>query len=586
MFYAYSILAKKGPLANVWLAAHWNKKLTKSAVFQTNVATSCRDIEAPPVPYALRMSGHLLLGVVTVYSRQVQYLYTDCNEAMHKIRMAFKTGDVNLPDKEHGKDSSNTIQAEGFGDFAVLPTLDFESDFEESDDGADDMDDGWTKLDAVTFADVPDSSMDEDEEMLPAAEEDDLGGSTMGHVDSLPGSEASMPVFRRDADTPVTRRDTVGLDDGKAPEMELEDDMDMGFGEDQYDDEEELPPPLEDEDEARRQSKMSIGTPLADMDIDGTPVTVRVKKVPEVDLITEDDLGDLSPSKTKTKTKLGGRSGSKKRARVQDDTIALPKTLFKEWKANTAKLLLPRQTTAKRLRRQREVSEIKFRRAVGYKNPEDMLYLPPCMKAACPELLEAYADIAKGGFPPAKPGDFSDDEGVGAGGEDAAEVSETGMMMDDEDDIGFGEDELSDEGVMYNHGDEFKGDDGEEEEEELGLDVEDAGAGDLMGEMGATSGGEDEEDDPDKLKDMMKVLSAGMDRAGGDEVVYQELSHKQSRHLVADCFWKVLKLKSLNLIELAQDEPYGEIKISKMPTFDTAMESGSINQAAAGAGSE
>ena len=41
----------------------------------------------PVVPLALRMSGHLLLGVVRVYSRQVQYLFADCSDAMHKIRM-------------------------------------------------------------------------------------------------------------------------------------------------------------------------------------------------------------------------------------------------------------------------------------------------------------------------------------------------------------------------------------------------------------------------------------------------------------------------------------------------------------------
>ena len=30
MFYAHFVLAKKGPLARIWLAAHWDKKLTKA----------------------------------------------------------------------------------------------------------------------------------------------------------------------------------------------------------------------------------------------------------------------------------------------------------------------------------------------------------------------------------------------------------------------------------------------------------------------------------------------------------------------------------------------------------------------------
>ena len=32
MFYAHFVLAKKGPRARIWLAAHWDKKLTKAHV--------------------------------------------------------------------------------------------------------------------------------------------------------------------------------------------------------------------------------------------------------------------------------------------------------------------------------------------------------------------------------------------------------------------------------------------------------------------------------------------------------------------------------------------------------------------------
>ena len=40
MFYSQIILAKKGPLGKIWLAAHWDKKLTKSQIFQTDIETS------------------------------------------------------------------------------------------------------------------------------------------------------------------------------------------------------------------------------------------------------------------------------------------------------------------------------------------------------------------------------------------------------------------------------------------------------------------------------------------------------------------------------------------------------------------
>ena len=34
------VLAKKGPLGKIWLAAHWDKKLTKSQIFQTDIGSS------------------------------------------------------------------------------------------------------------------------------------------------------------------------------------------------------------------------------------------------------------------------------------------------------------------------------------------------------------------------------------------------------------------------------------------------------------------------------------------------------------------------------------------------------------------
>ena len=40
VFYSQIILAKKGPLGKIWLAAHWDKKLTKSQIFQTDIGSS------------------------------------------------------------------------------------------------------------------------------------------------------------------------------------------------------------------------------------------------------------------------------------------------------------------------------------------------------------------------------------------------------------------------------------------------------------------------------------------------------------------------------------------------------------------
>ena len=49
MFYAQIVLAKKGPLAKIWLAAHWDKKLTKQQIVDTDVDKACHDLVKPKV---------------------------------------------------------------------------------------------------------------------------------------------------------------------------------------------------------------------------------------------------------------------------------------------------------------------------------------------------------------------------------------------------------------------------------------------------------------------------------------------------------------------------------------------------------
>jgi cohesin complex subunit SCC1 len=90
MFYGALVLSKKGPLAKVWLAAHWDKKLTKAHVFETDVESTVDSIISPQMKLALRTSGHLLLGVVRIYSRKQKYLLHDLGEACAKIKMAFR----------------------------------------------------------------------------------------------------------------------------------------------------------------------------------------------------------------------------------------------------------------------------------------------------------------------------------------------------------------------------------------------------------------------------------------------------------------------------------------------------------------
>lgn len=97
MFYSQFILAKKGPLGTIWIAAHLERKLRKNQVAETDIGVTVDNILFPEVPIALRLSGHLLLGVVRIYSRQVNYLFNDCSETLGKIKQAFHAAAVDLP---------------------------------------------------------------------------------------------------------------------------------------------------------------------------------------------------------------------------------------------------------------------------------------------------------------------------------------------------------------------------------------------------------------------------------------------------------------------------------------------------------
>jgi hypothetical protein len=119
MFYSQIILAKKGPLGKIWLAAHWDKKLTKVQIFQTDIARSVDSIVKPQVPLALRVSGHLLLGVVRIYSRKVKYLMNDCTEALVKIKLAFRPGAVDLPEELAEGAKTGGITLANFNDLDV-----------------------------------------------------------------------------------------------------------------------------------------------------------------------------------------------------------------------------------------------------------------------------------------------------------------------------------------------------------------------------------------------------------------------------------------------------------------------------------
>ena len=57
----------------------------------------CREYNCSKSKNCIANLGHLLLGVVRIYSRKAKYLLADCSEALIKIKMAFRPEVVDLP---------------------------------------------------------------------------------------------------------------------------------------------------------------------------------------------------------------------------------------------------------------------------------------------------------------------------------------------------------------------------------------------------------------------------------------------------------------------------------------------------------
>lgn len=105
MFYSENLLSKEGPLAQVWLAANLERKLSKNQFLQSNIIQSTKAIANATSQtdeseaLALRLSGQLLYGVVRIYSRKAKYLLDDVSDALLKLKSAFKSSanTVTLP---------------------------------------------------------------------------------------------------------------------------------------------------------------------------------------------------------------------------------------------------------------------------------------------------------------------------------------------------------------------------------------------------------------------------------------------------------------------------------------------------------
>ncbi|CAG8688354.1 5576_t:CDS:10 [Acaulospora morrowiae] len=260
MFYSEAILSKKGPLARVWLAAHWERKLSKTQFLQTNIQFSVGAIlKQDQQPMALRLSGQLLLGVVRIYSRKAKYLLEDCTEALNKIKLAFRQGEVDIPEDQRIANFESITLPDKITEFDILlpdPGLNLKQ---------------WTEVSSVTVTssnisrpqditirddfdislnlnigeDLLGEAFDtEDGRGLDLDLEDDIDPKTTGaddKSDSHAGEEGSVDIeIARDAplDIPISMEDVIGkgvvdndplmvTDDGPELDLLLDESLDV-----------------------------------------------------------------------------------------------------------------------------------------------------------------------------------------------------------------------------------------------------------------------------------------------------------------------------------------------------------------------
>ncbi|KAK0418767.1 hypothetical protein QR680_013764 [Steinernema hermaphroditum] len=96
MFYSYNALSKKGPLASIWLAVHWEKKLSKATICSVSVKDAVDEVKKPTQELAFRTTGHLLLGIVRIYAKKTNYLFSDAHDIVLRLKAAFTSSGERL----------------------------------------------------------------------------------------------------------------------------------------------------------------------------------------------------------------------------------------------------------------------------------------------------------------------------------------------------------------------------------------------------------------------------------------------------------------------------------------------------------
>mmetsp|Transcript_13420 Transcript_13420/g.26315 ORF Transcript_13420/g.26315 Transcript_13420/m.26315 type:complete len:530 (+) Transcript_13420:71-1660(+) len=521
MFFSQYIVVNKGPLNKVWLAAHMQKKLTKNFVIEIDIVDNVKTLLDPSTPLALRLSGQLLLGLVNIYSRKARYLQEDCSSAMANIKVVFRPAAViDLPEDAHGGASAITLM-ENYDDL----------DLEIEDITLEDIE--KLKANVARASDITQESRlsqrrkskggesDSDIEQARNAESKEIDfdiniggeGEELLNFDDLDPNEpnnldASSMLDFDAADISTVHDQTLGGDEENIPPENEKEDDEMDMG----------LPPVVDENTAQAEEP----TPKAKAAEKKKRVRKRARATLDavVEMTSKQIKQQLKDTTNiKTKREIAESIVNPKRAR----TSSSQKTPFTIYLADSlAPALVNRimgkiqESVSKKARVSKEIGEEKGGAAGDEEDHKE--------------------DLAG---PEGKEDEFQFEFDVGM---DQSLMNDT--TMDGGIDTSL---EMQNEALDNKHGDTTQ-------------------HGDPTQESGIE---ESEVTKADRLIKMYHFLKNKM--ADRKEITFHEMCGPASRKAAAGIFHELLVLKTRTMIEVNQEEPYGDIEITKTKQFDKGL---------------
>eukprot|EP00736_Rhodelphis_marinus_P002267 Rmarinus@m.14746 len=103
MFYSTEVLAKKGPLGSIWLAATMARgRVPRKVVTESDISSLSKNIAEPEAPFALRLSATLMYGLVVLYDQKCAIMLKDANKVFIRVKqsISFSVASVNLSQSE------------------------------------------------------------------------------------------------------------------------------------------------------------------------------------------------------------------------------------------------------------------------------------------------------------------------------------------------------------------------------------------------------------------------------------------------------------------------------------------------------